>query len=88
MPGLPQPFTSTPAGPSTTIVPPPPLPHLGGLGGGAEPSEDCLLLLKSGDVLSREEILHQWRYVAQALQDGVHVAGVAQVSQSCHALEV
>lgn len=62
-------------------------PHLGELGWGRL-REDLLLLLKSCDVLSGQEVLHQWRYAAEALQDGVHVAGVAQVPQSRHALEV
>lgn len=62
-------------------------PHLRELGWGRL-REDLLLLLKSCDVFSGQEVLHQWRYAAEALQDGVHVAGVAQVPQSRHALEV
>jgi len=33
-------------------------------------------------VLSREEILHERRHAAEALQNGVHVARVAQVPQA------
>jgi hypothetical protein len=44
--------------------------------------------LKGGDVLSSEEVLHQWGDAAETLQDGVHVARVAQVPQTSHTLWV
>lgn len=72
----------------TALPSPRPAPPRGTGGTGGEQSTERLLLLKSCHVLSREEVLHQWRYAAEALQDGVHVAGVAQVPQSCHALQV
>lgn len=58
------------------------------LGSGQPAAGTRVLLVESRDVLPGEEVLHQRRDAAQALQDGVHVARVAQVPQARHALAV
>lgn len=71
----------------------PPEAHLGGRGGGGglgsggwAAGNTAALPLKSRDVLPGDEVLHQRRNAAQTLQDGVHVARVAQVAQARHPL--